>query len=272
MTDLPVFVNGAANGTVNPADRGLHYGHGLFETMRLCGGTLPLWDWHWSRLWRGTAALGIALDRETVWNDVRRACGQWPADGVIKLMITAGSGGMAYRHDGGPCNRYLFYRPVPERRDFIQLRVCDYRLPVNPRLAGLKHLNRLDQVLAADELPPDRDGLLLDTEGRVIEGLAGNLFLRTADGWLTPDLGGAGVRGVMRDYLLAEIFPALELPVRETGVSLAQVHAARELFLCNAVRGIQAVTAIDGSDHPRVADEIRHIKTELARRLPCFAA
>ncbi|TAL06442.1 MAG: aminodeoxychorismate lyase [Porticoccaceae bacterium] len=272
MTDLPVFVNGAADGTVNPADRGLHYGHGLFETMRLCGGTLPLWDWHWSRLCRGTAALGIPLDRETVWNDVRRACGQWPADGVIKLMITASSGGMAYRHDGGPCNRYLFYRPLPERRDFMHLRVCDYRLPVNPRLAGLKHLNRLDQVLAAAELPPDRDGLLLDTEGRVIEGLAGNLFLRTADGWLTPDVGGAGVRGVMRDYLLAEIFPALGLAVRETGVALSQVHAAQELFLCNAVRGIQAVTAIDGSDHPLAADEIRRIKTELARRLPCFAA
>ncbi len=272
MTDLPVFVNGAADGTVNPADRGLHYGHGLFETMRLCGGTLPLWDWHWSRLCRGTAALGIPLDRETVWNDVRRACSQWPADGVIKLMITAGSGGMAYRHDGGPCNRYLFYRPLPERRDLMHLRVCDYRLPVNPRLAGLKHLNRLDQVLAANELPPDRDGLLLDTEGRVIEGLAGNLFLRTADGWLTPDVGGAGVRGVMRDYLLAEIFPALGLAVRETGVALSQVHAAQELFLCNAVRGIQAVTAIDGSDHPLAADEIRRIKTELARRLPCFAA
>lgn len=272
MTDLPVFVNGAADGTVNPADRGLHYGHGLFETMRLCGGTLPLWDWHWSRLCRGTAALGIPLDHETVWNDVRRACSQWPVDGVIKLMITAGSGGMAYRHDGGPCNRYLFYRPFPERRDFMHLRVCDYRLPVNPRLAGLKHLNRLDQVLAADELPPDRDGLLLDTEGRVIEGLAGNLFLRTADGWLTPDVGGAGVRGVMRDYLLAEIFPALGLAVRETGVALSQVHAAQELFLCNAVRGIQAVTAIDGSDHPLAADEIRRIKTELARRLPCFAA
>jgi 4-amino-4-deoxychorismate lyase len=272
MTDLPVFVNGAADGAVNSADRGLHYGHGLFETMRLCGGVLPLWDWHWSRLCSGAAALGIRLDSETVREDVRHACGQWPVDGVVKLMVTAGSGGMTYRHEGGQCSRYLFYRPLPVRRDFIHLRVCDYRLPINPRLAGLKHLNRLDQVLAAGELPPDRDGLLLDTEARVIEGLAGNLFLRTADGWLTPDLRGAGVRGVMRDYLLAEIFPALGLPVRETGVSLSQVHAARELFLCNAVRGIQAVTAIDGSDHLPAAGEILRIKTELARRLPCFAA
>lgn len=272
MTDLPVFVNGAAAGMVNPADRGLHYGHGLFETMRLCGGTLPLWDWHWSRLCRGAAALSISLDRETVWDDVRRACGRWPADGVIKLMVTAGSGGAAYRHDGGPCNRYLFYRPLAARRDFVHLRVCDYRLPINPRLAGIKHLNRLDQVLAARELPSDRDGLLLDIEARVIEGLAGNIFLRTAEGWLTPDLSGAGVRGVMRDYLRAEIFPALGLPVGEASLSLADVHAGRELFLCNAVRGIQAVTAIDGSDHLLAVDEILRIKVELARRLPCFAA
>lgn len=271
MTDLPVFVNGTADGTVHPTDRGLHYGHGLFETMRLCGGALPLWDRHWSRLCRGAAALGIRLDRETVWDDVRRACGQWPVDGVIKLIITAGSGGMAYRHYDGPCNRYLFYRPLPVRRDFIHLRVCDYRLPVNPRLAGIKHLNRLDQVLAASELPSDRDGLLLDTEARVIEGLAGNLFLLTADGWRTPDLRGAGVRGVMRDYLRAEIFPALGLPVGEASVSLADVHAAQELFLCNAVRGIQAIVAIDGSDHLPAMGEIVRIKSELARRLPCFA-
>jgi 4-amino-4-deoxychorismate lyase len=272
MTDLPVFVNGAADGTVSSADRGLHYGHGLFETMRLCGGTLPLWDWHWSRLSRGAAALGIGLDHATVWDDLGRACGQWPADGVVKLMVTAGSGGTAYRHDDGPCNRYLFYRPLPARRDFVHLRVCDYRLPINPRLAGIKHLNRLDQVLAARQLPSDREGLLLDTGARVIEGLAGNIFVRTAAGWLTPDLRDAGVCGVMREYLRTEIFPALGLRVGEASLSLADVHAARELFLCNAVRGIQAVTAIDGSDHLPMVDEILRLQDELARRLPCFAA
>lgn len=272
MTDFPVFVNGVAGGPVSPQDRGFHYGHGLFETMRLSGGTLPLWDRHWARLCHGAAVLGIPLARETLTRELRHACGLWPAEGVVKLVVTAGSGGAGYRCDRHAGSRYLFYRPLPEHRDAVHVQVCAYRLPVNPRLAGLKHLNRLDQVLAASELPPDRDGLLLDTQERVIEGLAGNLFLATPEGWRTPDLRGAGVRGVMRDYLLADIFPALDLPVCETPVTLVEVQAASELFLCNAVRGIQAVVAIDGRQRAPDMSGIARIKAELARRLPCFAA
>ena len=266
-----MFVNGADAGTLSPADRGLHFGHGLFETMRLSGGVVPLWDRHWSRLSRGAAVLGIPLVRETVTRELRHACGSWPEEGVVKLVVTAGSGGGAYRHSGGPGNRYLFYRPLPARSASVHLRVCAYRLPVNPRLAGLKHLNRLDQVLAAQELPPEREGLLLDAQERVVEGLAGNLFLATPEGWRTPDLSGAGVRGVMRDYLLAEIFPALGLTVCEASIALADVQAARELFLCNAVRGIQVVSAVEGREHPPEASGIARIKAELVRRLPCFA-
>lgn len=272
MTDFPVFVNGVADGQVNSLDRGLHYGHGLFETMRLSGRGVPLWDRHWSRLSRGAAVLGIPLVRETVTHELWHACCLWPEEGVVKLVVTAGSGGAAYRHSGGPGNRYLFYRPLPARADSVHLRVCAYRLPVNPRLAGLKHLNRLDQVLAAQELPSDREGLLLDTQERVVEGLAGNLFLATPEGWRTPDLSGAGVRGVMRDYLLAEVFPALGLPVCEASMVLADVQAAREIFLCNAVRGIQAVVGVDGREYPPGVSGIARIKAELARRLPCFAA
>ncbi len=271
MTDFPVFVNGVADGPVSPQDRGLHYGHGLFETMRLSGGILPLWDRHWARLCHGATVLGIPLFRETVMRELRHACGRWPAEGVVKLVVTAGSGGMGYRSDGQAGSRYLLYRPLPQRCDAVHLQVCAYRLPVNPRLAGLKHLNRLDQVMAASELPPDRDGLLLDAWEHVIEGLTGNLFLSTPDGWRTPDLVGAGVRGVMRDYLLEDILPALGLPVGETTVTLAEVQAAREIFLCNAVRGIQAVVAVHGRERPPGTSDIARIKAELARRLPCFA-
>lgn len=272
MTDVPVFVNGVAEGPVSALDRGLHYGHGLFETMRLSAGAVPLWDRHWERLRRDAAVLGIPLAGETVARELRHACDLWPAEGVVKLVVTAGSGGAGYRSDGSAGNRYLFYRPLPERCDVVHLQVCAYRLAVNPRLAGLKHLNRLDQVMAASELPSDRDGLLLDAQERVVEGLAGNLFLLTSGGWRTPELSSAGVRGVMRDYLLADIFPALGLPVCETPVALADVQAAHELFLCNAVRGIQAVVAIDGREHPPGTSGIARIKAELARRLPCFAA
>ncbi|MBK8132367.1 MAG: aminotransferase class IV [Gammaproteobacteria bacterium] len=110
------------------------------------------------------------------------------------------------------------------RRDFIHLRVCDYRLPVNPRLAGLNTLDRLDQVLAASELPPDRDGLLLDTEARVIEGLAGNIFVRTADGWLTPDLGGAGVRSHARLFARRDFSRTGNAGARNRGVIVASTR------------------------------------------------
>ncbi|MCC6297460.1 MAG: aminotransferase class IV, partial [Pseudomonadales bacterium] len=146
------------------------------------------------------------------------------------------------------------------------------RLADNPQLAGIKHLNRLDQVLAARELSPGTEGLLQDVAGQVVEGLSGNLFVKTAAGWRTPPLTRAGVRGVMRELLLDEIFPVLGIPVVEHEVAVEEMFAAEALFLCNAVRGIEPVAWLEPANRLLEIAPVRVIARELERRWSCFAS
>jgi 4-amino-4-deoxychorismate lyase len=126
------------------------------------------------------------------------------------------------------------------------VRLCDWRLPVQPALAGIKHLNRLDQVMARREWSDDTvfDGLLMDATGALIESTVCNLFIRSGDQWLTPDLSRCGVAGVMRAWLLAEGLPALGYDPDVRDISLTQLLNAEAVFLCNSVRGIVPVTRL----------------------------
>lgn len=271
MLSFPWLVNGRIADVVSVRDRGLHYGHGLFETMRLSGGSLPLWPWHRARLLRDAPVLGLALDPALVEDELAAALRQWPAEGVVKLLVTAGDGGEGYRPADNPPTRILGYRPLPAQRPPLWLNPCTYRLPCNPALAGVKHLNRLDQVLAARDLPQGHDGLLLDTSDRVVEALAGNLFLKTAAGWRTPALRDAGVLGVMRQLLLTELLPGLGEPVAEAEIALAELADAQAVLVCNAVRGVEPVAGIEGWNLHLDAAAIGPVRLALASRWPCFA-
>jgi len=267
------LVNGAIADAVPADDRGLHYGHGLFETMRLSGGDIPLWSRHRARLLRDAAALGIPCEAATIDRELQWALAQWPREGVVKLIVTAGGGGAGYRAEAPLCaNRIFRYRPMPAPRAPLHARLCRHRLSDNPQLAGVKHLNRLDQVLAARELPAGCEGLLQDGAGQVVEGLSGNLFVRSLSGWCTPPLARAGVRGVMRELLLDEVFPALDIPVVEQAVAVEELFAAEALFLCNAVRGVEPIAALDSGNRPLQIAPVQVIARELARRWPCFAS
>ncbi|MFZ5654077.1 MAG: aminodeoxychorismate lyase [Pseudomonadota bacterium] len=272
MLNFPWLVNGSAAEGVSVHDRGLHYGHGLFETMRLSGGVLPLWSWHRERLLHGAKLLGLALDPALVEGDLAAALRHWPAAGVVKLLITAGAGGEGYRPGDGPPTRILGYRPLPAPRPPLRLSVCSHRLARHPALAGAKHLNRLDQVLAARELPEGHEGLLLDTSELVVETLAGNIFLKTAAGWRTPALRDAGVRGVMRHLLLTELLPGLGEPVVETEIALAELAGARAALVCNAVRGVEPVARIERWNHHLDPAAIDPVRLALGSRWPCFAS
>lgn len=268
----PWLVNGAVCDRVPAGDRGFHYGQGLFETMRLSGGELPLWPRHRARLSRGAQALGIALDETRVEDDLARALALWPMQGVVKLVVTAGSGGAGYGADPGAVpTRVIGYRPAPEPRAPLRLQVCRHRLPHAPALAGIKHLNRLDQVLAARELEPGCEGLLLDAEQRIVETLSGNFFVKTAAGWRTPPLTGNGVRGVLRELLLDTVFPMLGEPLTEAEMTLSELGEAEAAFACNAVRGIEPVARIEGWCNRLDIGAVAPISAALGRLVPCFA-
>lgn len=273
MAAVNSFVNGVPSTSLALADRGLHYGHGLFETARLAAGHLPLWAYHLRRLAADAPRLGIPFAADVLEAQLSQCLAVVPADGVLKIMVTAGTGPRGYRTpEAGAATHVIQYFPPLAAPAAAILQPCAYTLPDNPRLAGIKHLNRLDQVLAAQELAAGHDGLLLNARGEVIETLSGNVFVRYRGQWLTPATTQAGVAGVMRAYLCAQVLPSLGIAVATTSVTLAQLAAADELFICNAVAGVRPVAAVKGVGHWPEGADTTAIRALLAAQVPCFAA
>ena len=240
-------------------DRGLAYGHGLFETMALYQTQVPLLQQHLQRLVTDARKLGIDLSFESVETCVNAFITALRAEGVenavVKVILTAGAGGRGYQTPvelqphivciSSPLADNLEY----QRRNGIKLWCCQYQLPLNAPLAGIKHLNRLDQILARNEcdLAGYDDGVMFATDGSLIETTSANIFIKTASGWVTPALDGAGVNGVMRTLLLQEIFPAMELSVCSRAITADELWGCNESFICNAIRGIVPVLSITDS-------------------------
>lgn len=243
-----MLVDGRALPDVPAGDRGLAYGDGLFETIRFVSGAAPLWALHMRRLRRGCARLHLALpDIDRLWRETRRlATGD---DAVIKLVLTRGDG-RGYGFDAAaPARRILSRHPVPTTDDAVhvngvRVRWCRLRLSEQPALAGVKHLNRLENVLARSEWrdPRIHEGLLCSASGRVISATSSNLFIVREGRLLTPKLDRCGVEGVARDWIMRQA-PRLS-PVVETDLDCDVVLGADEVFISNAVRGIVPVTRL----------------------------
>lgn len=236
-----LFRGQEALAALDPSERGLAYGDGLFETMRVSRGQLPWWPAHLARLAQGAAALGIPLPpADWLAAQARALAAEAPVQAVLKLVLTRGSGGRGYAPPAEPVPTVqlsLHPFPAPPASPLV-LHLCRTRLSLQPALAGIKHLNRLDQVLARAECPAagSDEGLMLDAGGRLACATAANLFLRLDGRWLTPDLQGGGVAGLARAWLLRN------LP--DTGTATLapdRLADAEALFLCNAVRGILPV-------------------------------
>lgn len=259
------LVDGEPRSSVPADDRGLAYGDGLFETVAVVEGRPALWDLHAARLERGCEALGIpAPSGHDLDGDLRRLFPRGERDsGILKIIVTRGSGGRGYAVPEAVAPRRISRRlPVPRLdpeswRRGIALHLCSTRLPDRPLLAGVKHLNRLEQVTARREWSDPRiaEGLMLRENGDPVEGTAGNLFARFGDRLVTPPASMLAVAGVMRERILA-LAPELGLRGEQAAIGWGQLAAADELFLSNAVVGAWPVR--------RVAD--------LAWRQPAAAA
>ena len=255
-----MFVGDSRVAGIAPDDRTLAYGDGLFETMRAHRGTLPWWDAHWRRLQLGATALRIPLPQhDQVHAQALRLLDG--GDGVLKLQLGRGSGGRGYAPPTAPVPTWILSRhPLPPVTPAggLVLRWCDTRLSLQPLLAGLKHCNRLEQVLARlewqaeDTTDGDADeGLMRSTEGDVVSATAANLFVLHGRRWRTPLLDRCGVAGTCRRWLL-DHFDI------ETGrLSVTDIETADAVVLTNAVRGILPVARLGKrrwSPHPAVAE------------------
>jgi 4-amino-4-deoxychorismate lyase len=243
-----MLVNGIPGNTISIRDRGLLYGDGVFRTLRASRGRAQHWPLHYQKLQHDCHALGIACPGfELLSAELAELLASHP-DGVVKLVVTRGMGVRGYAPPAGSePTRIWDISPLPQYPSDnatrgIKARVCDLRLSAQPRLAGIKHLNRLENVLAAAEWNDVNiaEGLLLDADGHVIEGTRSNLFLVTQGGLVAPDLSHCGVAGVQRERVMAWAAQHnVSMQVRD--VSLDEVLKADELFLVNSIIGLWPV-------------------------------
>ncbi|WAH60432.1 aminodeoxychorismate lyase [Pseudomonas silvicola] len=243
------WVDGQPADTLAVKNRGLAYGDGLFETIAVTSGKPVLLARHLHRLAEGGARLAIALDVGLVEGELLAAAAQL-GEGVLKLVVTRGDSQRGYAADPlAPPRRLVLGNPpvaypVSYAEQGVRLFDCQTRLAEQPLLAGLKHLNRLEQVLARGEWnsPDFAEGLMRDTSGRLIEGVFSNLFLVHDGHLLTADLSRCGVAGVMRAELLAQA-ERLGISVQVRDLWPADLERADEVFVCNSVYGIWPVYA-----------------------------
>lgn len=247
-----ILVDGREADGIPADDRGLAYGDGVFETMRAMHGTIPLLDLHLERLQRGLAALGIvAPPSASLTGELGRAAGE-VRDGVVKLIVTRGSGGRGYMPGAHQPRRVVLTGALPAdlprwREEGMHVAICTTPLDGPAALAGLKHLNRLPQVLASREFPGRADeGLMRDAQDYVVEGTRTNLFV-VAGGQLVTPPAGRGVAGVMR-RLVMTLAAAEGLTVREA--PLRDADLGGEMFLVNAVLGVCPVAALEDAPRP----------------------
>lgn len=237
-------------------DRGLAYGDGLFETIKVVRGKPQLLERHLQRLDEGCRRLAIPLNLPLVRAELLAFCGELDT-GVAKLTVTRGAGRRGYAPPQ-PCSprRLLLASslpayPVQNGQTGVCLFPCATRLAEQPLLAGLKHLNRLEQVLARAEWQDSAcaEGLMRDSSGRVIEGVFSNLFIVRDGVLLTAALQRCGVAGVMRAELI-ERAQQLGVAVVVRDLTYEELLAADEVLLCNSLYGIWPVVALAGHTWP----------------------
>lgn len=272
MVTLTSWCNGELNGQVASDDRALLFGDSCFTTVAIQNGRPELWSRHRERLLTTTQQLRFpALDMPQLEQEVELACHDVER-AVLRVTLSRGSGGRGYAlPDRVQPQRHLLRRPWPadveqRARDGVHLRWCQARLAHQPLLAGLKHGNRLEQILARAEWQTAQiaEGLMCDYQGHVIEGTTSNVFFRDPCGnWCTPDLAQCGVAGVMRAEILARL-QQQGLPVLVQDFMPDAIGQCTEIFVCNAVAGIWPVVELMGQRWP-IGAQTRWLQTALGR-------
>lgn len=262
------FINGQSDNLLSPFDRGFTYGDGVFRTLKVLAGKPLNWLQHYSKLAADCDALGISCPSASLLLDesTQLLAGN---DGVLKIIITRGESERGYAISTlAPPTRVLVRSNLPvypqaNYDEGVGLHLCELRLSHQPKLAGVKHLNRLENVLARSEWSDSAisDGLLLDMVGDVIECTMSNIFARFGEKLITPDLSQCGVAGLTRQRII-DTAPQLGLDVFIEKISLEHLLQADELVICNSLYGVWQVRSIGEQHWPRL-----NLATQLTQRL-----
>ena len=263
-----MLINGIQSTTIAASDRGLAYGDGLFSTIKVEWGKVQLWAFHLQRLQLGAQRLffpdvdWVALGEEV--ELLAQTLNDKPQT-VIKIILTRGSGGRGYSVKGcvKPL-RILSTHDFPEfysqwQNEGINVILCQQKLAINPQLAGLKTLNRLEQVLIKHELENNLavEGIVCDVNGWVIEACTANLFIYLDNKWLTPKLDNSGVKGVKRRQVIESAKQA-GITISEINISVNDLLNAQAVCLTNALMGIVPVKQFQSHCYPQSSFSLIH--------------
>lgn len=269
LTTGCIVINGKAVEQLPVTDRALAYGDGLFETMFVSNNRIALLHYHLSRLKKGCLALGFnTLQITQVTADIAQIIDDMPEQPfILKLILSRGSGGRGYRPPSKADYQRIFQcLPAIDysaEQAGITVRQCQTRLPEAFALAGLKHLNRLPQVLAKQEWHDAAiaEGIMLDSLGYAIEGTQSNLFWLRQNTLYTNSLNRCGVAGVMRQLIIEKLAKKFNYDVVFEDIFYHQLYHVDAAFMCNSLMRICPVNTwlcesesskipINSSHHP----------------------
>jgi 4-amino-4-deoxychorismate lyase len=273
------LINGEAVEKISIRDRGLQYGDGLFETMAVRNGRIHLWPAHWQRLSLGCEKLLISLPSKALLEKEIALLCKDGKDGnetqfVIKLIITRGEGARGYRFSANQTTTRILSRypwpdyPLYYQTDGVSVCYCEMTLSENKTLAGIKHLNRLEQVLARNEWANDnnefQEGLMLSLQGHVVDGTMSNIFIVKEGEIFTPDLSLAGVAGVMRSTVM-NIAQESGYTVHVATLTKTDIRQADEIFLSNSLIGIWPVSNIAEINFAQVGEVTKQLQQQIEK-------
>lgn len=241
------LVNGSFNQAISPFDRGFAYGDGVFRTIKMVGGLPEHWPQHYQKLVADCAAINIVCpSAELLMSDLSQLFSTDATSknnvAVAKIIITRGEGNRGYTPPAITAPMRVVSKSdmpdYPEKRfsEGVNLTVCETRLAAQPKLAGIKHLNRLENVLARMEWhnPDLAEGIMLDMRDNVIECTAANIFARFGDTLITPDLQQCGIAGITRQRVI-DLAPTLSLKTSVKTFNLQKLVAADEVIICSSL-------------------------------------
>lgn len=266
-----MLVDGIEDSKVGAADRGLAYGDGVFRTLAASGGVPRHWSRHYAKLAADCAAIALACPGEPLLrHEIDLVCAG-AGECALKIVVTRGAGPRGYRYPAGVEPTRIVSSAAPPDypasygQDGVRVRRCALKLAEQPALAGVKHLNRLENVLARAEWddPEIAEGLLCDAHDNVIGGTMTNIFIATRGVLATPKLERCGVAGVTRERVI-EAARGEGVACRVADLPWSEVLAADEVILVNSLAGAWPVREIDGRIYP-VGPLARMLQTWIGR-------
>tara|TARA_R110002110_G_scaffold14698_1_gene67615 strand:+ start:31958 stop:32803 length:846 start_codon:yes stop_codon:yes gene_type:complete len=257
------WLNGQPTEALPVPDRALEFGDGLFETLLLRHSEPVYLELHLQRLQAGLETLRFPPCIDAARRHILAACAETTPDAhnpwqALRITVSRGAGPRGYTPPVSAQPRFLVALHALERDALLQLPaaslgITQMQWSEQPLLAGIKHLNRLEQVLACDELSRlgVDEALMLGQSGQVVSVTAGNLFAVSGGKLVTPVLDVCGIRGTRRQSIIERWAPALGIPVIETRLTVADIHSADEVFFCNSLIGLRPVDSFQSREWQR---------------------